>query len=340
MKWGRRLPNGAEMGIEPGAARPPAAHHPAHHHGPHPAPLAHLNGHKPPAPAWFEQALAMLPERQFIDVQGARVDTLAWGPRGAPGILLMHGNGAHAEWFSFIAPLLADRYRVAALSFTGMGHSGRRPAYAIAQWADEAMAAAQSCGLFESELKPLFAGHSFGGFPLMTAAARYGEQLHSAVIIDTPLRPPEGQAERERRRAEQGFRPPKLYHTMDAALARFRFLPAQECEHLFIVDHIARTSLQPAVDEAGHHGYTWLTDPLLFKHFTFGRPHIELGQARCPIVLVRGGRSRLITPELFDLAIKLAPPGSRTLEVPDADHHVMADQPLAFAQMLGELRAQ
>ena len=118
MKWGRRLPNGAEMGIEPGAARPPAAHHPAHHHGPHPAPLAHLHGHKPPAPAWFEQALAMRPERQFIDVQGGRVETLAWGPRGAPGILLMHGNGAHAEWYSFIAPLLADRYRVAAVSFT------------------------------------------------------------------------------------------------------------------------------------------------------------------------------------------------------------------------------
>ncbi|MBL0085755.1 MAG: alpha/beta hydrolase [Ideonella sp.] len=326
--------------VEPGAARPHHGHHHAHNLGPHPAPLAHLDGLKPPAPVWFEQALAMQPERQFVEVQGARVDTLAWGPRGAPGVLLMHGNGAHAEWFSFIAPLLTDRYRVAAVSFTGMGHSDRRPAYAVAQWADEAMAAARVSGLFESGVKPMFAGHSFGGFPLMTAAARYGEQLHSAVIIDTPLRPPEGQAERERRRVENGFRPPKLYQTMEAALARFRFLPPQTCEHLFIVDHIARTSLQQATDEAGHRGFSWRTDPLLFKHFSFGRPHIDLGQARCPIVLVRGGRSRLITPELFALAVNLAPPGSRTLEVPDADHHVMADQPLAFARMLGELRAE
>lgn len=327
------------MGNAAEAGATPRVHH-AHHQGPHPAPLAHLKGARPAAPEWFERALAMTPERQSIEVQGAAIDLLAWGPRGAPGLLLMHGNGAHAEWFSFIAPLLADRYRVAALTFSGMGRSGRRPAYAVAQWADEAMAAAEAAGLFDAPVRPMFAGHSFGGFPLMTAAARYGERLHAAVIIDTPLRPPEGQAERERRRAEQGFRPPKLYHTMEAALERFRFLPAQDCANLYIVDHIARTSLQAATDEAGHHGFTWRTDPMLFKHFSFGRPHIDLGQARCPVTLVRGGRSRLITPELFAVAIGLAPAGTRTMEVPDADHHVMADQPLAFAQLLGELRAE
>jgi pimeloyl-ACP methyl ester carboxylesterase len=310
---------------------------PASHRGPHPAPLAHLNGAKPPAPEWFERAMASVPERRSIDVQGAAIDTLAWGQRGAPGLLLLHGNGAHAEWFSFIAPLLADRYRVAALSFSGMGRSGRREAYSVAQWADEALAAAEACGLFESTRKPTFAGHSFGGFPLMNGAARYGERLAGAVIIDTPLRPPEGQAEREKRRAESGFRPPKLYHTIDAALARFRFLPPQDCEHLYIVDHIARSSLQKAADEAGRTGYTWRTDPLLFKHFTFGKPQRDLGQAQCPVTLVRGGRSRLITPELFQLAISLAPSGSRTLELAGADHHVMADQPLGFAQMLAGL---
>jgi len=333
------LPHGADPGHGPAAA-PAHGHRHEHNLGPHPAPLAHLNGARPPAPAWFEQAVAAQPERCFVDVQGARIDTLAWGPRGSPGILLMHGNGAHAEWFSFIAPLLADRFRVAALSFSGMGHSGRRESYAVSQWADEALLAAEVSGLFESTAKPLFVGHSFGGFPLMTGAARYGDRLQGAVIVDTPLRPPEDRAEREKRRAEMGFRPLKVYHTMEAALARFRFLPAQDCAHLFIVDHIARTSMQPAVDDAGQPGFTWRTDPGLFKQFSFGRPHIDLGQARCPVTLVRGGRSRLITPELHALALGLAPPGTRSLEIADADHHVMADQPLAFARLIGELRAE
>jgi pimeloyl-ACP methyl ester carboxylesterase len=329
------LPHEAEKG--PGSAGRPPAHPSAHHPTGHPPPLAHLHGEKPPAPEWFTRALATLPERRFIDVQGAAIDTLAWGPPGAPGLLLMHGNGAHAEWFSFIAPLLADRFRVAALSFSAMGHSGRRDAYSVAQWADEALAAAEACGLFESSRKPLFVGHSFGGFPLMNGASRYGERLAGAVIVDTPLRLPEGQVEREKRRAEQGFRPNKVYPSMAAALARFRFLPPQTCEHLYIVDHIARTSLSEVHDEHGHTGYVWRTDPLLFKHFSFGRPHKELGQAQCPVTLVRGARSRLITPELFALAVGMAPPGSRTLELADADHHVMADQPLGFARMLAEL---
>lgn len=282
--------------------------------------------------------MAMQPQRSLVQVHGAQIETLVWGPAGAPGLLLLHGNGAHAEWFSFIAPLLADRYRVVAPSLSGMGHSGRREAYSVAQWADEALAAAEAGGLFDASVKPLWAGHSFGGFPLMNAAARFGERLAGAVVIDTPLRPPEERAAREKWRAEQGFRPANVYHTMAAALARFRFLPAQGCEHLFIVDHIARSSLQPVVDAQGRPGFSWRTDPLLFKHFSFGRPHIDLGQARCPVVLVRGGRSRLVTPERHAWSATLAPAGTRLLELPDADHHVMVDQPLTFAALLAELR--
>lgn len=309
--------------------------HRSHHELP--PPLAHLRGERPAAPSWFTDALAQRPERTRFVHEGADIDLLAWGPRGAPGLLLVHGNGAHAEWFSFIAPLLADRFRVAALSLSGMGHSARRPSYAVSQWADEALAAAEQAGLFEADVPPLFAGHSFGGFPMMTAAARHGQRLRGVVIMDTPLRPPEGQAEREKRRAEAGFRPAKVYPSIDAALARFRFLPPQGCEHLYIADHIARSSLAPAVDERGNPGYAWLTDPYLFRGFRFGRPHVDLGQARCPVTLVRGARSRLITEELFALAVSLAAPGSATLQLADADHHLMVDQPLAFAQMLAGL---
>ena len=281
--------------------------------------------------------MADAPVRSHFEHSGAQIELLTWGPRAAPGLLLLHGNGAHADWYSFIAPLLASRYRVAAFSMSGMGGSGRREAYSISQWADEALAAADAAGLFESDQKPLFVGHSFGGFPLMTAAARYCERLAGVVIVDSPLRPPEDREKHEKRRSERGFQPSRIYPSLVAALARFRLMPVQTCEHLYIVDHIARTSLQAVTDEHGAPGFSWRFDPYLFRNFSFGKPHRDLAAARCPVTLVRGGRSKLVTAEYMAHALKLAPPGTKTFEIADADHHVMLDQPLAFAALVGEL---
>jgi pimeloyl-ACP methyl ester carboxylesterase len=331
--------------------------------------LAALGGHRPEAPPWFDAALANAPERSQIRVEGASIEVLAWGRVGDPGVLLLHGNGAHADWYSFIAPLLATNdgplpssssplggqagqrpalgartaradgggRRVVAMSFSGMGGSDWREAYSISQWADEAIAAAEHGRLFDAPRRPLAVGHSFGGFPLMTAAARHGDRLGGAVIVDTPLRPPAERAERERQRRQRQFRPSRVYATVEEAVSRFRFLPPQDCELLCVADHIARTSLKPVVDDSGRPGVCWRFDPFLFKHFTFGEPHRDLGRARCPVVLVRGGRSRLVTREGMAHAVSLAPPGTEVREIADADHHVMVDQPLAFAALLAEL---
>ena len=42
-------------------------------------------------------------------------------------------------------------------------------------------------------------------------------------------------------------------------------------------------------------------------------------------------------PVWLQLALSHAPAGTALLEGPDADHHVMVDQPLAFAELLGQL---
>ncbi len=39
---------------------------------------------------------------------GANIELLTWGEVGKPGLILVHGNSAHADWWSFIAPFLAD----------------------------------------------------------------------------------------------------------------------------------------------------------------------------------------------------------------------------------------
>ena len=61
------------------------------------APLAAFRGQKPPAPAWFERVVAIEPERTFVAIDGAEVETLAWGERGKPGLIFLHGGAAMFE---------------------------------------------------------------------------------------------------------------------------------------------------------------------------------------------------------------------------------------------------
>jgi pimeloyl-ACP methyl ester carboxylesterase len=306
-----------------------------------PNPLLPFAGAVPPAPDWFHAAVADAPQRSETVVQGAPIETLAWGQRGDPGLLLLHGNGAHADWYSFLGPLLAARgLRVVALSFSGMGRSGWRTQYAVAQWADEAQAVAEAAGLFDAAVPPLLAAHSFGGFVAMVAAARWGQRLAGTVIIDTPFTLASVQGERFRRHRGEQARSKRSHATLAAALARFRLLPPQGCAHPFIADHIARHGLKPVAGADGQPAWAWRLDPFLFRHFSFGQPVRELASARCPLVLVRGGRSRLVTAEMLAQAVARLPAGTRSAEVPDADHHVMVDQPLALVELLTQLRAE
>jgi hypothetical protein len=42
-------------------------------------------GRRPVAPAWFTAALAQVPERSFVDIDGVEIEVLTWGERGLPG---------------------------------------------------------------------------------------------------------------------------------------------------------------------------------------------------------------------------------------------------------------
>ncbi len=304
-----------------------------------PPPLAEFAGQPPPAPSWFTEALADEPQRSHVRVQGAPIETLAWGRLGDPGLLLLHGNSAHADWYSFIAPLVRKGRRVVAFSLSGMGGSGWRTQYSVAQWANEALAVAEATGLFASPRLPTVVAHSFGGFPLINLAARHGQRLAQAVLVDTALRlaQPGGVAQAPRRHSGENLRSARVYSSLSQALLRFRLLPPQSCAHPYIADLVARRGLKATTGPDGQPGWVWRFDPFMFRNFEFGRPYRDLRAAACPVTIVRGSRSRLVTVAALEHALSLAPPGSRRLELADADHHVMIDQPQAFAELLATL---
>ncbi|MFC0284000.1 alpha/beta fold hydrolase [Camelimonas abortus] len=298
------------------------------------SPLAPFAGARPPAPAWFEAAIAAAPQRGFIDVRGAAIELLVWGERGRPGLMFLHGNGAHADWWSFIAPFFARDHRVAAISWSGMGNSGHRPHYSLDIFVEEILAGAEAAGLFDNGL-PVVVGHSFGGMPLVACAARHGERLKAAVAVDSPLMSPERRrARRARRGPPKEPKPHRVYPTLQEALGRFRFQPPQPCENLYIADFIARGSLKEVPG-----GFTWKFDPFLWKDYHGGKPHIDLAGARCPLALVFAERSVFLEEDVVNFARETAPPGSPLVMIPEAWHHIMVDQPLAFVSALRGLLA-
>lgn len=290
--------------------------------------LAPFHGDKPPAPQWFDAAIANAPERTFIDVRGAAIETLAWGERGKPPLLFLHGNGACAEWWSFIAPFFADTHRVAAFSMSGMGGSGWRDRYSYDLYVDEAFAVAETTGLFASTAKPVIIGHSFGAFITSGVVGRGGARIGGAILLDGPFL---GSAARKRQREMRGSpRPKRIYDTLAQALARFRFAPDQDCENLFIADWIARASVRPFRRDDGSIGYTWRFDPHRFMGFLHGYPANDLAAAQCPIAVIGGSDSGFVTERrMYELAPHL-PKESPFVIIPDSDHHIMADQPLAL----------
>lgn len=308
-------------------------------------PLAAFGGAKPPAPAWFERAVACAPAVARVPVAGADIETLTWGAVGRPGLLLMHGNGAHAGWWRMVAPFFAATHRVAAFSWSGMGGSGWRKSYTLETFAAEVIAVAEAAGLFAGTRKPVAVGHSFGSFPLAETAYHGGERFGGVVLVDSPFYTPERREERRRQRGERPRRPNELrphnvYTSFEGALARFRLAPTQACDNPFILDMIARESLAPARrrDGAGE-GWSWKFDPFLWRDFTIRDLTGALPHLRCPAALMRGGLSTLMRAEDAAYTLSLMAPGTPFVEIPEAWHHVMLDQPLAFVAALRALIA-
>jgi pimeloyl-ACP methyl ester carboxylesterase len=292
-------------------------------------PLTPFHGAIPDAPSWFHRITDIAPEGAFVEVEGARIHYLRWGQRGRPGLLLVHGNAAHAYWWSFIGPFLARDYNVAAMDLSGMGDSEWRGNYSMESFAREQLAVCEAAGMFEAEEKPIIVAHSFGGFVTMLTGALYGDRLGGTVIVDSPVNP-----DRQGGPPKREIKPHKVYPDIAAALARFRLMPPQSCDNLYIVDWVGRRSLKQ-VDG----GFTWKFDPAIWQRFSIGDTAARLKAIKCRIAVFRGENSILMPPEIGEYMFNLLDKAVPIVTIPEAQHHVMLDQPLALVAALRALLA-
>lgn len=274
------------------------------------------------APGWFRRALAQEPEHRDVEVDGARIHYRAWGDPGLPGLVLVHGGAAHSGWWDHVAPLLSS-HRVVAPDLSGHGDSDRREVYDMRVWAREIVAVTAA----EQLDRPVVVGHSMGGWAAVTTGVEHGDAVSAVAYIDSPLndQPPEESRLAERRR------PRRVYPTLEEATARFRTLPAQDVLLPYVREHVARGSLRQVEG-----GWTWKFDPTFFGRRLLLRD--LLPQLGCPVALFRCEHG-LVSPEMAAEMTRLVPRRLPVVDLPDAGHHPMLDQPLALVTGLRTLLA-
>lgn len=279
-------------------------------------------------PDWFWAAVEDTPDTSSIEVEDVDINYLTWSQTGSPGLLFVHGHNAHAHWWDFIAPDFKANHQTVALDLSGMGDSDHRDAYSNDTYAKEIVAVADAANLPSDSI---LIAHSFGGMQAIRTMAQHPDRFKGLILVDSGVRHPDDIKEREPQ-LERASRP-KVYPERDVAIARFRLQPPQTCENQYLVDHIARTSVE--FDE----GWVWKFDEELNSRMTMnGDLETDLKAIKGKLCLIYGENSESFKPRSAEYMKKLMP-NMTLIELKDAQHHLFLDQPLAFIDVVKETLA-
>jgi pimeloyl-ACP methyl ester carboxylesterase len=280
------------------------------------------------APPWFARAVSVPHADGVVEVDGCPVHYLSWGAPGRRGLVFLHGGGANAHWWTPIAATFAARFRVAAIDLSGHGDSGHRESYHPEQWADEVIAVAADAGFAGL---PVVVGHSMGGFITIVTAARHSDRLAGVIVCDSPVAEADPEIS-----AHDAFGRPRTYPDIDAAVGRFRTVPPQEHYLDYVVAFVARHSLKEVEG-----GWQWKFDRRIFEQFGRGVRGLAvpyLSQVDCRLALLRSEHG-LVTPEIGAFMYEKLGRVTPVIELPEAGHHAMLDQPLILLTALRTLLA-
>ena len=275
-------------------------------------------------PSWFRYALEFPSESSSICVEDVTINYTTWGEIGNPGIILIHGSNAHLEWWRFVAPYLADQFRVVALDSSGNGDSGWREVYSGAIFAKEVWEVGEAA---QVGTNPFIIGHSFGGYVALEVGAQYGGMIGGIALVDFTVASPENYSEWGLRAEREDKKPrkTKLYDSLGSIVSRFRLLPDQPL-NADVLSYIARKSIRK-VDG----GYTWKFDPTLFDY-------LEMGSDQAEKFMSLACRSAVILGEHSDDEGAFNAPYMREISqyplpnfmIPGTHHHLMFEEPLAL----------
>jgi pimeloyl-ACP methyl ester carboxylesterase len=249
-------------------------------------------------------------------VDGVRLHLTLWGDAGRPPLVLLHGGGANARWWSSLAPKLCTHFQCVGLDFRGHGDSDAPPPEVGAFQRDiEAVA---------NHLGERFAlvGHSLGAHVALEFAAR-GDRVERLVAIEASR----GAAPRTSRRARLALAARRSYRTREEAIARYRFLP----EALAVAEPLRHEIAAHSVREEPNGRFGYKFDPHWFR--LPPAPPTPRSRITAPCLVLRGEASPLLTREGAQ-ALAGEIPDARVQEIAGGGHNVHLECPDATAQAL------
>ena len=282
-------------------------------------------------PKWFLDALAQKPDIKTVKIKGSKISYNCWGEKNKPGLIFVHGGMAHADWWNFITPYFLKTHRVIAMNLGGMGDSEWRKEYSTETWGLEIEGVCKK----EKLKKPIIIGHSLGGMCGVYAASIMKKNLYGLVIVDTAILPPSDKPPK----FDFKIRANKIYKSLKEIKSRFRLVPGQIDALEYIMDYIAEKSIKK-----NKGGWTWKFDPNYMKIFNsesfLERQAIyrnKLKGLKCRVAILRGEKSVIFPGSNAKYMHELMDKKSPIINVPEAHHHIMVDQPMALISALRSL---
>jgi pimeloyl-ACP methyl ester carboxylesterase len=268
-----------------------------------------------------------------LTLNGLGFHVTEWGAPDAWPIVMMHGIRGYAETFAGIAQALQPTHRVIAFDQRGRGESDWDPAwnYHTEAYVSDLEALIDALALPRLDLL----GHSMGGINAIVYAARHPGRLRRLVIEDAGPGAFEASEGATRIRRELA-NTPATFADWDAAAAFMRALRPTVTEEAR--QQRLRSMLKPL--EGG--GFTWRYD-----HAGIVATRLNPDPARvvdlrpcvaaidCETLVVRGGRSDYLQPEMVE-AMHALNPRIRSVAIADAGHYIHDDQPERFARAVGD----
>jgi pimeloyl-ACP methyl ester carboxylesterase len=257
---------------------------------------------------------------QRVEFQGAGVPIVgdAAGPAAGQPVLFMHGAGqTRQSWGTAAAQAAQAGYRAISIDLRGHGESGWAPEgnYDIEFFADDARRIIKTLGR-----PPVIVGASLGGLSGLLVAASPPPATLALVLVDIPVRLETAGTDEIRgfmQSAPEGFA--SLKAAADAVSAYLPHRPRPRDTSGLM------RNLRQREDGRLH----WHWDPAFGRHFNpkkFDRTLFVTAATRLdiPTLLIRGGRSRVLSPEGAKEFLKLVP-HAEFVDVAGADHMVAGD---------------